>query len=210
MSAGLAAEGAGEGGGLRAQNRQRVRDALAASALALFAERGYDAVTVDDVARRAGVSRRTFFRHFATKEDVVMERRRRQLGAFAALLEGRRGGPAMPAVREACLALADDFEAQRERVLAERALVMGHRELTARDLEVDRELEEVIVRAFAERETRARRGGPSIESRWLAAAVVAVVRVTLDDWARSGGRTRLRELGERAFEMLARLEPRAD
>ncbi|MCA9587259.1 MAG: TetR family transcriptional regulator [Myxococcales bacterium] len=203
-----------EHAGLRAQHRRRVRDALVTSALSLFKERGFEHVTVDDVAKMAGVSRRTFFRHFATKEDVVMERRRRQLHTFAALLEGDDGRPALERVREACLSLADDFEAQRERVLAERALVMGNRELVARDMEVDRELEQVIVGAFAAHEGRraaARRGGgraaaPSIEARWMAAAVVGIVRVTLDDWAEGGGRTKLRAMGERGFTLLAGLE----
>jgi TetR/AcrR family transcriptional regulator, regulator of mycofactocin system len=47
------------------------RDRLEQVALQLFAERGFDATTVDDVAQAAGIGRRTFFRYFASKNDVV-------------------------------------------------------------------------------------------------------------------------------------------
>jgi len=47
------------------------REELELVALQLFAERGFDATTVDDVADAAGIGRRTFFRYFASKNDVV-------------------------------------------------------------------------------------------------------------------------------------------
>lgn len=47
------------------------REELERLALALFAERGFDATTVDDLARAAGVGRRTFFRYYPSKNDVV-------------------------------------------------------------------------------------------------------------------------------------------
>jgi len=50
-----------------------VRDEIARAAWGLFAAEGYEATTVDEVARAAGVSRRTFFRYFSSKEDVVVE-----------------------------------------------------------------------------------------------------------------------------------------
>ncbi|MDN4478518.1 TetR family transcriptional regulator [Demequina sp. SYSU T00039] len=46
-------------------------DAIALIAVGLFAERGFDAVTMDDIAAASGISRRTLFRHFATKNDLV-------------------------------------------------------------------------------------------------------------------------------------------
>src|SRR4051794_13821626 len=48
-----------------------VRAQLAEIALTPLLERGFDAVTMDDLANAAGISRRTYFRYFATKEDVV-------------------------------------------------------------------------------------------------------------------------------------------
>ncbi|GAA4226386.1 TetR/AcrR family transcriptional regulator [Actinomadura meridiana] len=61
----------GDGSGLRARTRRAVRAELAATAIGLFVERGFDDTTVDDIAAAAGVSRRSFFRYFPSKEDAV-------------------------------------------------------------------------------------------------------------------------------------------
>ncbi|MGY1727898.1 TetR family transcriptional regulator [Geodermatophilus sp. SYSU D01062] len=58
--------------GLRERKKLATRSALHAAALHLVAERGLDGVSVDDVAERAGVSPRTFFNYFPTKDDAVL------------------------------------------------------------------------------------------------------------------------------------------
>ena len=57
---------------LRATQAQRTRAAIRAAALTLTRERGYTAMTVDDVAALAGVSRRTVFNHFSSKADLLV------------------------------------------------------------------------------------------------------------------------------------------
>ena len=57
---------------LRATNAQRTRAAIRAAALTLTRERGYSAMTVDDVATLTGVSRRTVFNHFSSKADLLV------------------------------------------------------------------------------------------------------------------------------------------
>ncbi|MEV1010516.1 TetR family transcriptional regulator [Streptomyces sp. NPDC049881] len=51
--------------------RLKVRRRLAAAAMELFATKGYEATTVDEIAATAGVARRTFFRHFRSKEEAI-------------------------------------------------------------------------------------------------------------------------------------------
>jgi mycofactocin system transcriptional regulator len=65
------ARGTGQAAARAGRPAATTRSELEQVALALFAERGFDATTVDDVARAAGIGRRTFFRYFASKNDVV-------------------------------------------------------------------------------------------------------------------------------------------
>lgn len=59
---------------LRERQKRETHELIARAAERLFAERGFVAVTVDDVASAAGVSRQTVFNHFPTKEDLVFDR----------------------------------------------------------------------------------------------------------------------------------------
>lgn len=54
-----------------AAQRLKMRRELAAAAMELFATKGYEATTVDEIAAAAGVARRTFFRHFRSKEEAI-------------------------------------------------------------------------------------------------------------------------------------------
>jgi AcrR family transcriptional regulator len=58
--------------GIRAQRKRATRDELLATAKELFAERGYDNVTVAEIAAGAGVSVKTLFQHFRSKEDLLL------------------------------------------------------------------------------------------------------------------------------------------
>src|SRR4051794_10637265 len=61
-------------GGLRERKKRQTRDAIAAAALAMLQARGFDEVTVAEIARAADVSEKTVFNHFPTKEDLVFAR----------------------------------------------------------------------------------------------------------------------------------------
>ena len=74
--------------GRRDRNRERIYDA----AIALFAEHGYESTTMDDIAARAGLSRRSAFNHFPAKSDLSLEwTARRRAEAFAAVGESESG-----------------------------------------------------------------------------------------------------------------------
>ena len=76
-------------GSLRDRQRAQIRADIRRAAFRLFAERGYDAVTTDQIATAAGVSVRTLFRHVTTKEDLLLAPVRHGGAAIVSLLEQR-------------------------------------------------------------------------------------------------------------------------
>ena len=108
--------------GARAAARRRVREALTSSARSLVAAEGFDGTTIDMITAGAGVSRRTFFRYFDTKESVLLDAYE-SLGAHivAALRARPSGERPWPAMRHAFVALAPSVDNAEHRS-AERAL----------------------------------------------------------------------------------------
>lgn len=87
---------------LRDHAREAVRDEVAKQAWTLFAAHGYEATTVDQIAEAAGMSRRTFFRYFAGKDELVLERLVASGNSIATALEERSvDEDAWPALRAA-------------------------------------------------------------------------------------------------------------
>ncbi|WP_216901389.1 TetR family transcriptional regulator [Nocardia alni] len=111
----------------------RFRLAVVDHALRLFADKGYEATTVDEIAEAAGISRRTFFRQFRAKEDVVFADHEAQLAQAQAFLDAAQGDP-WDAVCEAVVGVFERFTQTRE-LAARRYRVV--RQVTAlRDREI--------------------------------------------------------------------------
>src|SRR5437773_11582051 len=102
--------------GLRERRKRLTAAELEAAALRLFGERGFDAVTVDDIAAEADVCRRTFFRYFASKEDVLLSDHPRRLAELRQGLAARPPEePVLTALRHTLLELADRDSCHRPR-----------------------------------------------------------------------------------------------
>ncbi|MEZ0363832.1 TetR/AcrR family transcriptional regulator [Mycobacterium sp. pUA109] len=96
---------------LRERQRAAIRSDLRRAAYRLFAEHGYDTVSVDDIAAAAGLSRRTLFRHVSTKEELLLGPVRNGGAAIARILEDQVVGlSAAEALKEAIVARAAAFE----------------------------------------------------------------------------------------------------
>lgn len=185
--------------GQREKNTHDRRAALVDAAYALFAAKGYAQTTMDDVAAAAGLSRRTAFRYFASKEELVFPARDERLRALKALLVPRPDETVFAAVKRACLATARAYETEREHLLAQWKIVESEPALLGRELQFDRHSEDAIFDAFLASETspRARR-----RAKVRAAAVVGAVRATLREWLEGGATADLVRLGRETFAEL--------
>ena len=101
---------------LRDHARGAVRDEVARHAWTLFATHGFEATTVDQIAEAAGMSRRTFFRYFAGKDELVLERLVESGELIASTLQARPAGEtAWTALRAAFQVTVDLQEAHADK-----------------------------------------------------------------------------------------------
>ena len=83
--------------GLREVKKQRTRQEIADAAMRLFVARGFARVTVAEVAEEAGVSEKTVFNYFPTKEDLFFDEVDEREAALVAAIRARRPGESIPA-----------------------------------------------------------------------------------------------------------------
>jgi AcrR family transcriptional regulator len=190
-------------GDWRAQKKAATKHAIQEHALRLFAEKGYDATTVDEIAAAAGVSHMTFFRYFPTKEDVVLA------DEYDALIAERiRARPAdespIEKVRYALLhGLEQVYAANREILLARTRLIISTPQLRARLWEQQRATMELIAAALAPP------GDPghdehALRAQVVAAACLAAATIAVETWGESAdGTPELPDLMREALTMLS-------
>lgn len=186
--------------GIRDRTRELLRVQLAEAILAVFLDRGYSSVTVEDAAREAGISRATFFRYFRSKEDVVVASVANTRIDYAA------GISAIPddadvtgwelvraAIEPVVLTAMRDPSALRARL----NLISGEPSLRARLRERRSENVDGLTAALT------RRTGDGLYARILAVAGLAAVDVAWERWA-ADETGDFREVVDSAFEYLGR------
>jgi AcrR family transcriptional regulator len=118
---------------LQDRRRRYVAAEISRAAMRLFAERGFGAVTVEEIATAAGTSARTFFRYFASKDDVVLQYRRRLVERLVATVLARPPEEgAVTALHNAYLETAGTPETDREIVAARNRVLVETPHLKAR------------------------------------------------------------------------------
>jgi AcrR family transcriptional regulator len=167
----------------RSGTRNTVRERLVSAAFAQFADRGFEATTVDDIAQQAGVSRRTFFRHFATKEDAVFPDHDAIRAFVAADLERRRGEPPLAAVCAAVSLVLDDYVRNRDVSLARFQLTRSITALRDREVTNVHQYQRLFARYLADVLAPA----DAVTAELMAAAVVAGHNSVLREWLVTGG-----------------------
>lgn len=184
---------------LRTQRRIETQRTIQAHAVRLFTERGYDATTVTDVAEAAGVSPMTVYRHFPTKEDLVLLEQQSRIVAerIAASTASQ------PLVRRIGRALIDSAAAMTgggkgeqltpdERfLLARLRLMISTPALRAKHLDSQYALQQAIVDGLGDEATE---GGTAFQAQAAASACLGAMHTALVRWAEDDGRSALPDL----------------
>jgi AcrR family transcriptional regulator len=171
---------------------------LAEAAMQLYRERGFDRTTVADIAARAGLTERTFFRYFADKREVLFSGAH-MLQDFLVERVARAPAstPPIDAVASALAETGELFEHRRDFARQRQALIVTHADLQ------ERELIKLASLARAIGEALRRRGVPATAAGLAAEAGMTIFKLAFESWIADGKK---RDLGHHVRAAHAELE----
>ncbi|MFR0355556.1 TetR/AcrR family transcriptional regulator [Streptomyces sediminimaris] len=174
------------------------RERLAAAALELYSERGYERTTVAEIAKQAGLTERTFFRHYADKREVLFD----GSGALQELfVQGVAGAPQSAAPIDM---VAAGLEAVSAMFVDRRPFARKRQAVIATNAELrERELIKLASLSAALADALRRRGIADPAASLTAEAGIAVFKVGFERWLEEG---QDRAMGELMRESLAQLK----
>jgi AcrR family transcriptional regulator len=187
----------GPDAGRRDKNRLRTRGQLNSAAIYLFAERGYDNTSVEDVADAAGISVRTIFRYFTSKEDIVFARTFDLSGFLSGLLSEPADLSPMVAIRNAYLQQLPFNDAERELILKFFEAMKSTAALQGRYQGFQDEFRQELANTLARRGRRRKANETDIMTANVAETILHRAN---DRWIESQGRLNVRRLVESAFQ----------
>jgi AcrR family transcriptional regulator len=190
--------------GLRERRRVRVKLMVQAEALKLFADKGYEQTTIDDIAHASAMSPRTFFRYFPTKEDVVLWDEYDEL-SFAELLGSQEHeDPLVRLITTVRQIIAGVHDRDRDLLLARTRLSFRVPEIRARFLDQQASTMGALYPQLA----AALGGDPDdLGLRVMLSALFAAMLVAVERWQHDDGRQDLIDVVDDAVNALAKDRP---
>jgi AcrR family transcriptional regulator len=188
---------------IREQTRAVVRSLLAQTALELFAAKGYDNTTVDEVAAAAGVSRRTLFNYFRNKEDLALSGLSEQGELIAARFAERPDEEDPWASLRAAFQVLEDIEITAERRLEIVTLLFGNDSLRTGHAEKLARWQDLLAPLIEPRLPNSDRR--NLAARAIAAAAITCLQAANEEWVRLGGQVDLFDLYDTAVAAVRRL-----
>ncbi|GJD53843.1 hypothetical protein OPKNFCMD_6622 [Methylobacterium crusticola] len=186
--------------GLRARKRQETLERIAETGLRLFSRNGYEATTLDAIAEAAGISRRTFFYYFKSKEEILLDWQMRGFSAslHKAVLAQPAGKVPFEVVRDALLKLAAGIRTQ-EFISIDRVMRTSET-LRARKQAIYGLHEQALHAALVERWPDPAR---STALRLVAMVSLGALRLAIEEWMQAGGDQGAEAFLTQAFSSIA-------
>lgn len=181
---------------IREQTRVVVRSLLARTALELFAIKGYDETTVEEVAAAAGVSRRTLFNYFRSKEDLALSSLSEQGELIAARFAARPADEDLWTSLRAAFRVLDEIEISADQRLQMATVMFGNESLRAGHAEKQARWQDLIAPLIEPRLHDSERR--LLEARAIAAAAITCLQTAWEEWVRLRGEVELFELYDAA------------
>ncbi len=178
--------------GLRERTRRAVQAEIGGTAMRLFLGRGFDATTMEQIANEAGISRRSLFRYFGTKEDIILGYLVEAGIVVRDALEARPASePPWEALRAAFESLILDPEYSPERNLKLSKMLYGTPSLRAGHLEKQLRWQELLVPNIQKRLEEGTGGtssdAPDLRAQAIVACALTCLDVANEAWTRSEG-----------------------
>jgi AcrR family transcriptional regulator len=185
--------------GRREQKRHETLQRIAETGLKLFIAHGYEGTTLEAIAEAAGISRRTFFYYFKSKEQVLLAGHGAGFvdALRLAMLEESRDQEPIDAVRHCLLKLVSRYET-RESIIVDR-LLRSTEELRVRKQAIFVEMEETLFAALCELWPQPDRRAAL---RMLAMVSMGIMRLAMDSWRQEGGKRSLAKYLKEGFATL--------
>jgi AcrR family transcriptional regulator len=187
--------------GLRERKRRQTSERIIEKGLRLFVKNGYEATTLDAIAQDAGISRRTFFYYFKSKEDVLLAAHDSGFreALKPAMLDEPRDQSPIDAVQKCLIKLASRYET-KESIVFDR-LMESTEALRARKEAVFVETEQILLEAMGELwPSPGRRDG----LRLVAMVAMGTLRLALDKWKENDAAHPLAYYVRQGFTLLAK------
>ncbi|AQS90346.1 MULTISPECIES: TetR family transcriptional regulator [Gluconobacter] len=187
-------------GPLRQRKKDRTHAALVREAMRLFSTYGYEETSVDEIAEAAQISRRTLFRYFPGKADIILAWTH---GVTTILTDAIRAVPLDVPLQDAVLAGLVPVVAcySSDRMDAYGVVRLVEQTPALRDMALRRysEWEETLASALIARLPATEM--PSLVARLLARTAIATFRTALDEWVKTEGRSDLETILRRTFTL---------
>jgi AcrR family transcriptional regulator len=190
--------------GLRERKKAQTRQAIEAAALELFEREGFDNTTIEHIAAACDVSPRTFFRYFASKDDVLHGDNHNRLAYLVSRLRAAPADePPFQALRRAVLDASALYVHDRDAILLRFRVLARNPGQAVRGLAIQQLWEQAIVAALHDRAERAGQPVGPFQLGLIAGCALAALRAAVGMWQADAGTTDLSSIVQEAFDRLA-------